>query len=165
MAQITFLDQTITVGGEVPAAGSAAPDFSLVSTDLSEVCLSDYSGKRLILNIFPSIDTQTCAQTVREFNERATALENTEVLCVSADLPFAATRFCGAESIESVSCASTFRSRAFADEYGVRMLDSALAGLCARAVVVVGTDGKVLHSELVNPISDEPDYDAAIGVL
>ena len=165
MAQITFIDQKINVGGEVPATGSTAPDFFLTGTDLSEVTLSDFSGRRLVLNIFPSIDTPTCANSVRAFNERVAGLENTVVLCISADLPFAAKRFCGVENIEGVSCASTFRSADFADKYGVRMLDSVLAGLCARAVVVIDENGQVMHSQLVNPISEEPDYDAALSVL
>lgn len=162
---IQFLDQSISVRGEVPAAGNSAPDFSLTGTDLSTVALQDFEGKRLVLNIFPSIDTPTCAQSVHAFNERAASMENTVVLCVSADLPFAAKRFCVAKDIENVSCASTFRSEGFADTYGVHMLDSALAGLCARAVVVIDEHGKVLHSELVDPISDEPDYEAVLAVL
>lgn len=162
---IQFLDQSISVGGEVPAAGNSAPDFSLTGTDLSTVALKNFEGKRLVLNIFPSIDTPTCANSVRAFNERAANMENTVVLCVSADLPFAAKRFCGDEGIDNVSCASTFRSGGFADAYGVNMLDSALAGLCARAVIVIDEHGQVLHSELVDPISDEPDYEAALAVL
>lgn len=165
MTQIAFNDQKINVGGEVPPAGSTAPDFSLTGTDLSEVTLSDFSGRRLVLNIFPSIDTPTCATSVRAFNERAAGLDNTVVLCVSADLPFAAKRFCGVENIEGVSCASTFRSTGFADNYGVRMLDSFLAGLCARAVVVIDENSQVKYSQLVDPISEEPDYDAALSVL
>lgn len=163
--KIQFLDQTINVGGEVPAAGSPAPNFLLAGDGLSEVALKDFEGKKLVLNIFPSIDTPTCAQSVRAFNEKAANMENTVVLCVSADLPFAASRFCDAQGIDNVSCASTFRSEGFADAYGVKMLDSALAGLCARAVVVIDEHGKVLHSQLVDPISDEPDYEAVLAAL
>ena len=125
----------------------------------------DFAGKRLVLNIFPSIDTPTCASSVRAFNERAAGLDDTAVLCVSADLPFAAARFCGAEGIENVSCASTFRSPDFYDAYGVQVTDGPLAGLCARAVVVIDADGNVAHTELVNPITDEPNYEAALSAL
>ena len=127
--------------------------------------LGDFAGKSVVLNIFPSIDTPTCANSVRAFNERAAALADAAVLCVSADLPFAAGRFCGAEGIENVSCASTFRSPDFYDAYGVQIADGPLAGLCARAVVVIDADGNVAHSQLVNPITDEPDYDAALSAL
>ena len=165
MAEIEFRGNTLNTSGDVPGAGAAAPDFSLTGGDLSPVGLEDFAGRRLVLNIFPSIDTPTCANSVRAFNERAAGLDNTTVLCVSADLPFAAGRFCGAEGIENVSCASTFRSPDFADAYGVRIADSPLAGLCARAVVVIDEQGNVTHSQLVSPISDEPDYDAALSAL
>ena len=165
MAEIEFRGNTLNTSGDVPGAGAAAPDFSLTGGDLSAVNLEDFAGRRVVLNIFPSIDTPTCANSVRAFNERAAGLDNTTVLCVSADLPFAAGRFCGAEGIENVSCASTFRSPDFADAYGVRIADSPLAGLCARAVVVIDEQGNVAHSQLVSPISDEPDYDAALSAL
>ena len=165
MAEIEFRGMTMHTGGELPAIGAAAPDFSLTGDGLAAVSLGDFAGKSVVLNIFPSIDTPTCANSVRAFNERAAALADAAVLCVSADLPFAAGRFCGAEGIENVSCASTFRSPDFYDAYGVQIADGPLAGLCARAVVVIDADGNVAHSQLVNPITDEPDYDAALGAL
>ena len=165
MAEIEFRGMTLHTGGELPAVGDAAPAFSLTGDGLAAVNLGDFAGKSVVLNIFPSIDTPTCANSVRAFNERAAALDDTAVLCVSADLPFAAGRFCGAEGIEDVSCASTFRSPDFYDAYGVQIADGPLAGLCARAVVVIDPDGNVAHTQLVNPITDEPDYDAALGAL
>ncbi|MDH4144839.1 MAG: thiol peroxidase [Acidimicrobiia bacterium] len=165
MAKITLRGNPINTSGNLPAVGSKAPDFSLTKSDLSAVALGDLAGQQVVLNIFPSIDTAVCATSVRTFNERAGALDNTTVLCVSADLPFAQGRFCGAEGIENVVTASTFRSAAFAADYGVGMTDGPLAGLCARAVVVVDASGKVVHSELVPEIAQEPDYDAALGAL
>ena len=165
MAEIEFRGMTMHTGGELPAIGAAAPDFSLTGDGLAAVSLGDFAGKSVVLNIFPSIDTPTCANSVRAFNERAAALADAAVLCVSADLPFAAGRFCGAEGIENVSCASTFRSPDFYDAYGVQIADGPLAGLCARAVVVIDAEGKVTHAQLVNPVTDEPDYDAALGAL
>lgn len=165
MAEIEFLGNIMNTGGDLPSVGAPAPGFSLTGDGLAAVNLGDYAGRRVVLNIFPSIDTSTCATSVRTFNERAAGLDDTVVLCVSADLPFAAGRFCGAEGIENVSCASTFRSPGFYDDYGVQIVDGMLAGLCARAVVVIDADGNVAHTELVNPISDEPDYDAALGAL
>jgi len=165
MAEIEFRGMTMHTGGELPAVGAAAPAFSLTGGGLEAVSLDDFAGKSVVLNIFPSIDTPTCATSVRSFNERAAALADATVLCVSADLPFAAGRFCGAEGIENVACASTFRSPDFYDAYGVQIADGPLAGLCARAVVVIDADGNVTHTQLVSPISDEPDYDAALGAL
>lgn len=165
MAEIEFMGNKMNTGGELPSVGGAAPDFSLTGAGLAAVSLDDFAGQRVVLNIFPSIDTPTCATSVRAFNERAASLDNTSVLCVSVDLPFAAARFCGDEGIENVSCASTFRSPDFYDAYGVQIADGPLAGLCARAVVVIDESGNVAHTELVNPISDEPDYDAALSAL
>jgi thiol peroxidase len=165
MAEIEFRGNRMNTGGELPSVGAPAPDFSLTGDGLAAVGLGDFAGRRVVLNIFPSIDTPTCATSVRAFNERAASLDNTSVLCVSADLPFAAARFCGDEGIENVSCASTFRSPEFYDAYGVQIADGPLAGLCARAVVVIDDTGNVVHTELVNPISDEPDYDAALSAL
>lgn len=165
MAETALRGNPITTSGDVPASGAAAPDYALTGADLSVVSSGDMAGQRVVLNIFPSVDTPTCAQSVRTFNERAADLENTTVLCVSADLPFAQGRFCGAEGIENVKTASTFRNPEFLNDYGVGMLDGPLAGLAARAVVVVDGDGTVLHSELVSEIADEPDYDAAISSL
>ena len=165
MAEIEFHGNIMHTGGDLPGVGAPAPDFSLTGAGLAPVGLGDFAGQRVVLNIFPSIDTPTCATSVRTFNERAAGLGNTAVLCVSADLPFAAARFCGDEGIENVSCASTFRSPDFYDSYGVQIADGPLAGLCARAVVVIDEDGNVAHTELVNPISDEPDYEAALSAL
>ena len=145
--------------------GRAAPDFRLRRADLSEVSLADYAGKRLVLNIFPSIDTPTCAKSVRQFNERASALPNTKVLCVSADLPFALGRFCGAEGIENVETASVYRTPSFGLDYGVYMAEGRLGGLLARAVVVTDEGGTIIHRELVPEIAQEPDYDAVAASL
>lgn len=164
MATTALRGNPINTSGDLPAVGSKAPDFDLVKADLSSVSSADLTGQRVILNIFPSVDTPTCATSVRTFNQRAASLDNTAVVCVSADLPFAAGRFCGAEGIDSVMTGSTFRG-SFLDDYGVKMVDGPLAGVAARAVVVVDGDGTVLHTELVPEIADEPDYDAAIGAL
>ena len=154
----------MNTSGELPEKGAKAPAFELVKSDLSTVSSSDLTGQRVILNIFPSIDTPTCATSVRTFNGRAASLDNTTVICVSADLPFAAGRFCGAEGIENVMTGSTFRG-SFLDDYGVKMTDGPLAGVAARSVVVLDGDGTVLHTQMVPEIADEPDYDAAIGAL
>ena len=163
MAQITLGGNPVNTSGDLPSVGSKAPDFTLTKRDLSSVSLSDLAGQRVVLNIFPSIDTGVCATSVRTFNEKAASAENTVVLCVSADLPFAQNRFCGAEGIENVDTGSTFKNPEFADTYGVRLLDGRLAGLCARAVVVIGADGNVAYNQLVPDIAQEPDYDAALA--
>lgn len=165
MAEIEFRGNVMQTGGELPSVGAPAPDFSLTGDGLAAVSLGDFAGKSVVLNIFPSIDTPTCATSVRTFNERAAGLDDAAVLCVSADLPFATGRFCGAEGIENVSCASTFRSPDFYEAYGVQIADGPLAGLCARAIVVIDADGRVAHTQIVSPISDEPDYAAALGAL
>ena len=164
MAEVTLGGNPIHTSGELPSVGSAAPDFTVVGSALGDVSKSDFVGKNLVLNIFPSVDTPTCAQSVRTFNERAAALDDTVVLCVSADLPFAQGRFCGAEGIENVQTGSTFRS-SFGADYGVTMADGPLAGVLARAVVVIGADGNVTYTQLVPEIGSEPDYDAAIAAL
>ncbi len=164
MAQTALRGNPISTTGDLPEPGSKAPDFDLVKADLSPVRTEDLLGQRVILNIFPSVDTGVCAQSVRTFNEQAATVANTEVVCVSADLPFAAGRFCGAEGIENVITGSTFRS-SFLDDYGVKMTDGPLAGLAARSVVVLDGDGTVLHTELVPEISQEPDYQAAFTAL
>ena len=164
MAQVTFQGSPVQTIGQLPSAGSAAPDFTLVKQDLSEAVLADYQGKKLVLNIFPSIDTGVCALSVKAFNEKAAGLDNTAVLCVSVDLPFAQARFCGAEGIENAETASAFRAT-FGEDYGVTITDSALAGLLARAVVVIDEGGTVIYTELVPEIAQEPDYDAALAVL
>lgn len=164
MAEITLGGNPIHTNGDLPAVGSAAPDFTLTKADFSAVSSADLAGQQIILNIFPSLDTGICAASVRTFNERAAGLDVT-VLCMSADLPQAAGRFCGAEGIENVSTGSTFKNPEVLDAYGVRMVDGKLEGLAARAVVVIGADGNVAHAELVPEIAQEPDYDAAIAAL
>ncbi|WP_159813425.1 thiol peroxidase [Actinomyces sp. zg328] len=164
MAQITLHGDPITTTGTLPAVGTEAPAFELVGADLAPVTSESLRGKRLVLNIFPSIDTGVCASSVREFNKRAASLGNTTVLCVSADLPFAHARFCGAEGIENVVTASSFRST-FGHDYGVTIADSPMAGLLSRAVVVLDPQGTVLHAEQVPEVAQEPDYEAAIAAL
>ncbi|WP_432557558.1 thiol peroxidase [Granulicoccus sp. GXG6511] len=164
MATTAFKGDPVQTVGDLPAPGTPAPDFVVTGSDLSEIKLTDVAGRRVVLNIFPSIDTGVCATSVRKFNELAAGLDNTTVLCVSADLPFALGRFCGAEGIENVTTGSTFRS-SFGADYGVTMADGPLQGLLARSVVVLDTDGTVLHSELVPEITQEPDYDAATTAL
>ena len=165
MAEITLRGNPIHTVGELPSVGAPAPAFSLTKSDLSEAANTDFSGKRLVLNIFPSVDTAVCATSVRTFNERAAGLDDTVVLCVSADLPFAQNRFCGAEGITNVVMASTFRNADFGDTYGVRLADSGMRGLMARAIVVIDDAGVIRHTELVGEIAKEPDYDAALAAL
>ena len=164
MAEITLRGKPIHTVGELPAVGEPAPAYSLTGSDLSSVASGDYFGKSVVLNIFPSIDTPTCATSVRTFNQRAAEREGVNVVCVSADLPFAQGRFCGAEGIENVKAASVFRS-SFGTDFGVAMADGPLAGLLARAVVVIGADGNVAYTELMSEIAQEPDYDAALAAL
>ncbi len=164
MSTTRFHGEPANTVGELPAVGSAAPAFSLTAADLSDLTSESLAGKRVVLNIFPSIDTGVCAASVREFNKRAASLDNTAVVCVSADLPFAAGRFCAAEGIDDVLVGSSFRS-SFGKDYGVTLVDTPLAGLLARAVVVLDADGTVLHEELVADMANEPNYDAAVAVL
>ena len=164
MATVTLGGNPVPTNGELPAVGAPAPGFSVVASDLSEITLDSLAGQRVILNIFPSIDTPTCATSVRRFNEQAAGLDDTVVLCVSEDLPFAAGRFCGAEGIANVKTGSGFRS-SFADDYGVRFTDGPLKGLMARAVVVVDGGGNVAYTQLVPEVRDEPDYDAALAAV
>ncbi|MCA0438035.1 MAG: thiol peroxidase [Austwickia sp.] len=164
MATTAFKGSPVQTSGDLPAVGADAPDFTLVGTDLSDVTGSGHSGKRVVLNIFPSVDTGVCAASVRKFNELAASMDNTAVVCVSADLPFALGRFCGAEGIENVTAASSFRSD-FGSTYGVTMTDGPLAGLLARSVVVVNENGDVVYTELVPEITQEPDYDGAVAAL
>ena len=163
MATVTLNGNPFKTAGELPAPGSKAPAFTLTKQDLSDLSLSDLSG-RVVLNIFPSIDTATCATSVREFNSKAGAVENTTVLCVSKDLPFALSRFCGEEGIENVEAVSAFRS-SFAEDYGLTIMEGPLAGLCSRAVIVLDEKGMVLYREQVAEIADEPDYDSALAAL
>ena len=165
MATITLRGNAIQTNGDVPKAGTDAPGFRLVGGDLKDVSLHDFTGKRKVLNIFPSVDTPTCATSVRKFNEKASTLKDTVVLCISADLPFAQGRFCGAEGLKNVQNLSLMRGGAFAKDYGVLIENGPLAGLTARAVVVLDANNKVLHSELVGEIANEPNYDAAIKSL
>lgn len=165
MAETALRGNPISTSGDLPEIGSAAPSFALTGSDLGQITSADLAGQRVVLNIFPSIDTPTCATSVRTFNERAADLENTSVVCVSADLPFAAGRFCGAEGIENVRTGSTFKNPEFLEEYGVGMVDGPLEGLCARAVVVLDESGTVVHRELVPEIAEEPDYDSALAAL
>jgi thiol peroxidase len=165
MAEIKLGGGTAKTVGELPAPGEDAPDFQLVKSDLKPVALSDFAGQRLVLNIFPSIDTPTCAASVRRFNAECSNLENATVLNVSMDLPFAQGRFCGAEGLDQVVNASDFRDQSFGRSYGVRFADGPLEGLFARAVVVVDENGKVLHSQYVPVLSEEPDYNAALAAL
>src|SRR5215207_2648182 len=163
MAQITLRGNQINTVSELPAVGSQAPGFTLTGTDLGELSSSQFNGTPVVLNIFPSIDTPVCATSVRTFNERA-AGGGVSVLCISKDLPFAQKRFCGAEGIENVTTASAFRD-GFGEDYGVTIVDGPMAGLLARAIVVIGADGNVAYTELVPEIAQEPDYDAALAAL
>ncbi|MDT0202349.1 thiol peroxidase [Nocardioides sp. AE5] len=163
MATTAFKGNPVTTVGELPAVGDSAPSFDLVGEGLSALTNAELSG-RTVLNIFPSVDTGVCAASVRKFNELAAGLENTTVVNVSKDLPFAQARFCGAEGIENAKVGSAFRS-SFGEDFGVTMNDGPLAGLLARSVVVLDADGKVIHSELVPEITQEPDYDAVIAAL
>lgn len=162
---VTLAGNSITIAGHFPVPGENAPNFKLVAKDLSDVTLEAYAGKRKILNIFPSIDTPTCAMSVRQFNAKANNQPNTVVLCISADLPFAQARFCGAEGLDNVLTLSTMRSHEFLTDYGVAINSGPLVGLTARAVVVLDQDNRVLHSELVSEIKNEPNYAAALAVL
>ena len=165
MSEVTLRGNPIQIDGTFVNVGQKAPAFSLVGTDLADVTLENFAGKRKILNIFPSVDTPTCAMSVRKFNEAAAKLENTTVLCISADLPFAQARFCGAEGIENVKSLSTMRGAEFAKNYGVAIASGPLAGLTARSVIVLDENNTVLHAELVAETGNEPNYDAALAVL
>lgn len=162
---VTLKGSPVRVEGNLPATGSKAPDFTLTSGDLQEVSLKDFAGKRKVLNIFPSIDTPTCATSTRKFNEAAGKLSNTVVLCISADLPFAAKRFCAAEGLANVAHLSTFRNPGFLKAWGVELADGPLARLTARAVVVLDENDKVVHTEMVPEIGQEPNYEAALKTL
>ncbi len=165
MAQVTFKGNPVAVSGSIPKVGAAAPAFRLAGGDLADVTLPDYAGRNVILNIFPSIDTPVCAVSVRQFNALAGKVADTVVLCVSVDLPFAQGRFCGAEGLTNVKPVSAFRSPSFGKDYGVLLSEGPLAGLFARAVVIIGKNGKVVYTQLVPEIAQEPDYQAALKVL
>ena len=165
MASITLGGNPINTNGSLPQVGSKAADFQLVKNDLSIATLADFAGSKVVLNIFPSIDTGTCAASVRKFNEKASALANTKVLCISRDLPFAQKRFCGAEGLENVINLSDFKEGSFGKNYGLEITDGPLAGLHSRVVIVLDENGTILHTEQVKEIADEPNYDAALAVL
>ncbi|MFY2507246.1 thiol peroxidase [Vibrio pectenicida] len=162
---VTFLGNPVELSGELPQAGQIAPSFTLCDQSLADISPESFTGKKLLLNIFPSVDTPTCANSVRAFNEVAKKLDNTVVLCVSADLPFALARFVEKHNLQHVSIASFFRSPTFALDHGVAISDGALRGLATRAVIVLDEDRKVLHSQLVSEIADEPNYQQAIAVV
>lgn len=165
MATITLKGNPVNTIGDLPKIGTLAPDVELTKTDLSKVKISDFRGKKLILNVFPSIDTPTCATSVRTFNKKVSEMAAGTVLCISRDLPFAQTRFCGAEGIDNVVVLSDFESGKFGKEYGLEISDSPLKGLHSRAVIVIDEEGKVIHTEQVSEIANEPDYQSALAVL
>ena len=165
MASITLKGNACNTNGDLPATGSAAPGFSLIAGDLSEVSLDAFKGKNIVLSIFPSMDTPVCATSVRSFNEKAAGLENTVVVNVSKDLPFAQKRFCESEGIENVTNLSAFRSDQFGNDYGMTIVDGPLAGLLGRAIVVINESGEVVYNELVPEIAQEPNYDAALTAV
>ena len=165
MSQVTFKGTPVNTIGALPKVGEQAPEFSLTSSDLSQKSIKDFEGKRIILNIFPSIDTGTCAASVRAFNQIASSLDNTVVLCISKDLPFAQGRFCAGEGLQNVITLSEYKDSSFSDTYGVRFSDGPLVGLLSRAVVVIDEAGKVAYHEQVAEVVDEPNYEAALAVL
>lgn len=165
MAQVTLTGDKANTIGNLPKVGDKAPDFKLLATDLSHKTLADYSGKNIILNIFPSVDTGTCAKSVRQFNEKAAKLDNTVVLCISRDLPFAQQRFCAAEGIENVHMLSDFATGQFGKDYELEFVDGPLAHLHSRVIVVIDTNGKVTYTEQVPEIVDEPNYEAALKAI
>lgn len=165
MSQVKLGGEPVDVAGSFPTVGDTAPALTLTNAELADVTLADHAGKRKVLNIIPSVDTPTCATSTRRFNELASQLDNTVVLVVSADLPFAAQRFCGAEGLEKVATLSTFRHPEFRRDWGVDISSGPLAGLCARGVVVLDENDRVIHSQLVDEIKDEPDYEAALASL
>ena len=165
MASITLGGNPINTVGNLPKVGSKAPDFQLVKTDLSTVTLADFAGSKVVLNIFPSIDTATCATSVRKFNADASKLENTKVLCISRDLPFAQNRFCGAEGLENVINLSDFKTGSFGKDYGLEIADSAFSGLHSRVVIVLDENGIIKHAEQVAEIANEPNYELALAAL
>lgn len=165
MAKITFKGNPVDTAGNLPAVGDKAPGFTLTNTELADVSLRDYAGKPVVLNIFPSLDTPVCAMSVRRFNQEATQRKDVVVLCVSADLPFAQARFCGAEGLNDVITLSDFRHKEFGDIYGVRITTGPLAGLLSRAVLILDAAGTVTYTEQVQEIAEEPNYEAALAAL
>ncbi len=165
MAQVAFKGSPVHTAGSLPGVGSVAPDFKLVKTDLSSLSLSEFKGKRVVLNIFPSIDTAVCATSVRKFNAEADKLDNAVVLCISRDLPFAQKRFCGAEGLNNVVLGSEYRDSSFSRAYGIQIVDGPLAGLFSRAIVVVDETGRIAYTEQVPDIAQEPDYGKALAAV
>ena len=165
MANITLKNNPITTCGNLPNIGENAKDFCLIGKDLNKVTLNDFKGERIIMNIFPSVDTGICAISVKTFNEKATSLSNTKVLCISRDLPFAQNRFCGAENIENVLTLSDFANGSFGKDYGLTIIDGALANLHSRCIVVLDESHKIIHTEQVDEITSEPNYETALAVL
>ena len=165
MAQITFKGNPIHTAGSLPKVGSTAPDFRVVKSDLSTLSLGEFKGKKVVLNIFPSIDTPVCASSVRRFNAEANKHKDTVVLCISRDLPFAQKRFCAAEGLDNVITGSEYRDSSFSQAYGVCIVDGPLSGLLSRAIVVVDRQGKVVYTEQVPEIGQEPDYDKALAAV
>jgi len=165
MSTVILAGNPVHTNGELPKINTKALPFSLVRNDLTTATLEDFKGSKLVLNIFPSIDTSTCATSVRKFNEQAASLENTKVLCIARDLPFAMKRFCGVEGIENAICLSDFRDGSFGKDYGLEMTDGIFAGLHSRVVIVIDENGTIKHTEQVANISDEPNYEAALAAL
>lgn len=165
MATVTLQGTEVHTNGNLPAVGESAPDFVLVNGELADKRLSDFQGKKIVMNIVPSLDTPTCAISTKKFNEHAAQRQDTTILIISADLPFAQGRFCGAEELQNVMPLSMMRSRSFAKDYGVLIEDGPLAGISARAIVVIDAQGTIIHTELVSEIADEPDYEAALNAL
>lgn len=165
MANVTLGGTPVETVGNLPKVGSKAPNFKLTAPDLSDKSNSDFKGSRLVLNIFPSVDTGTCAQSIRTFNEKASQLENTKILCISKDLPFAMARFCGAEGIENVESVSDYKTGKFGDDYGLTFSSGPFETLLSRCIVVIDSNGKVLHTEQVQEIADEPNYESALASL
>lgn len=165
MATITLEGNEIHTVGDLPAVGSDAPAFTLTNAEMGETSLADFAGKRVILNVFVAIDTGICAESTRRFNAAAGSLDNTVVLCISADLPPTLGRFCGAENLDNVITLSTFRNPEFGQDYGLAIADGPIRGLCSRCVIIIDENGKVIHTEQVPEIAQEPDYDAALGKL
>lgn len=165
MSEITFKGNPIHTGGVLPTIGEKAPSFALTASDLNQKTLADYQGKYVVLNIFPSIDTGVCAQSVREFNKEISSVENTVVLCISKDLPFALSRFCAAEGLENVITLSDFKTEEFANAYGVKIVDGPLEGLLSRAVVIINPNGEIIYTEQVPEIGQEPDYKDALAAI
>ena len=165
MPTVTFKSTPVSLKADLPSIGSAAPEFTLTKTDMSEATLSDFKGKKVILNIFPSVDTGVCAQSVRTFNKELSALDNTVVLCISKDLPFAQARFCGAEGLDKVVMLADYKTAEFVDKYGILIEEGPLKGLLGRSLVVINEEGKVTYTQIVPEITSEPDYQSALDAL